>query len=330
MTPARFIETRISSWKRLEFLVGKAGKKGVRALAEGELHELTRLYPAIAVDVARARLHKTDATTQQKINDLAISSHSLLYRRKRSRSFRAISQFFKTDYPRLFRRHWIYLVLAAAVFFAGFSGAYISTRINPANAYLFIPASVDLTDGGQSVTAKDISERFRNMEKPPMAAGIITNNISVAFHAFALGITAGIGTLWILFENSLRLGGFAGHFVNHGLLFALLSFLIPHGLLEISAIIVSAAAGLRLGFSFAIPGNLKRTASLRQGARDAVLLVLGMVPMFIVAGMIEGFVTPAYVGGSAKIVVGVVVWSLAVCYLFLTARGEKPKTGDAS
>jgi uncharacterized membrane protein SpoIIM required for sporulation len=118
------------------------------------------------------------------------------------------------------------------------------------------------------------------------------------------------------------LGGFAGHFANHDLLFDLWCFLAPHGVLEIFAILVSGAAGLRLGLSLAIPGELKRSASLRHGAKEAVLLVLGTVPMFVVAGFIEGFITPSYLPGPFKIALGLAVGGMTVSYLLLVGHGK--------
>lgn len=321
MTPARFLETRANAWNRLETIISKASKKGVRALTDKELRELTRLYPAVAIDVARARMYNIDPTTQKRINQLAISAHGLLYRRKNTRYFQTIWMFFRSDYPRLFRRLWPYMALATTVFIIGFLGAYVSTRLQPSNAYLFVPGELDLTDDDSGVTSKDISERFRRIAKPPMAAGIMANNISVAFNAFALGITAGIGTCYVVIFNSMMLGGFAAHFSNHGLIFDFCSFIVPHGGLEIFAILVSAAAGLRLGLSLAIPGHLKRSASLRTGAIEAVLLVLGTIPMFIVAGFIEGFITPSYSHGVVKIMLGVIITLLTVAYLILAGQG---------
>ena len=321
MTPARFLENRASAWSRLEAIVSKASKKGVSALTDKELHELTRLYPAAAVDVARARMYNIDPTTQKRINQLAISAHGLLYRRKNVRPLRAIWRFFRDGYPRLFRRLWPYMTLATILFVTGVLGAYVSTRLKPSNAYLFVPVQLDLTDEDSGVSSKDISERFRRTPKPPMAAGIMANNISVAFNAFALGITAGVGTCYVIIINSMMLGGFAGHFSNHGLTYEFWSFIAPHGILEIFAILVSAAAGLRLGLSLAIPGQLKRSASLRVGAHEAVLLVLGTIPMFIVAGIIEGFITPSYIPGIVKIVLGVAVAFTTISYLVLVGRG---------
>jgi len=319
MTPARFLDSRSAIWARLEALAAKAGGRGVRRLTDEELHELTRLYPAVAVDVARARMYKVDAATQRRVNQIAIAAHGLLYRRNSGRSLPAIWRFFRQEYPRLFRRQWAFMALSAAIFAVGMLGTYVATRIMPSNAYLFVPQGLDVS-GAREVTSEDISERFRQMPNSPLAARIMTNNISVAFFAFALGITAGLGTCYLLLVNAMMLGGFAAHFANHGLSYPLWSFLAPHGVLEIFAILVAAAAGLRLGLSLAAPGSMTRGASLRTGARDAVLLVLGTIPMFLIAGFIEGFITPSYIPGAAKIVLGVTVAGVVIAYLLLTGR----------
>lgn len=322
MTPARFLETRTAAWNRLEAIINKASKRGIKTLGDKELHELTRLYPAVAIDVARARMYNIDPPTQKHLNQLAISAHGLLYRRKNTRFFLAIWTFFCNDYPRLFRRLWPYTALALAIFTISFLGAYVSTRLKPSNAFLFVPGQLDISDEEPGVSSKDISERFRRIDKAPMAAGIMTNNISVAFNAFALGITAGVGTCYVVIFNSMMLGGFAAHFANHGLAYDFWSFIVPHGVLEIFAILVSAGAGLKLGLSLAIPGQLTRSASLRAGARDAVLLVLGTIPMFILAGIVEGFVTPSYLPGAVKIVYGVTLEILTLAYLTMIGRNK--------
>lgn len=320
MTPARFLETRAGAWDRLESIISRASRRGISALDDKELHELTRLYPAVAVDVAKARMYNIDPITQKRINQLAISAHGLLYRRKNIRYFHAVWTFFRDDYPRLFRRLWPYFALAATIFAVSLLGAYVSTRLKPSNAYLFVPGQLDIADEEPGISSKDISERFRRIAKPPMAAGIMANNVSVAFSAFALGITAGIGTCYVVIFNSMMLGGFAAHFSNHGLSYDFWSFIAPHGVLEILAILLSAAAGLRLGLSVAVPGELTRSASLRVGARDAVLLVLGTIPMFILAGVVEGFVTPSYLPGVAKIVLGMALGFVTIAYLISAGR----------
>ncbi len=323
MTPARFLETRGPVWQRLGALVSKCRRRGSRALTEDELHEVTRLYAAVAVDVARARMYGLDPRTQERINQLAIAAHGLLYRRPHVRPLRAIWRFFRHDYPRLFRRLGVHVALAVAIFVVGTIGAYASVRARPNTAYLFVPQGLDVHDPSQ-VTGEDVSERYRLMPKPPFASAITANNISVAFNAFALGITAGLGTCYVVLLNSMMLGAFLGHFANHNLGYECCSFLVPHGALEIFAILVSGGAGLRLGLSLALPGRLTRMASLRAGAREAVLLVLGLIPLFIVAGAIEGFVTPTYLPGAVKIALGLGVLGAALAYLLFVGRGPSP------
>jgi uncharacterized membrane protein SpoIIM required for sporulation len=320
MTPARFLQTRQDTWERLEAIVSKAAGGGAKRLTEGELHDLARLYPVVAVDVARARMYKVDPLVRQQINQLAISAHGLLYQRKSTRLLPAMGYFFRSGYPRLFRRHWPHMALATTIFVVGLLGAYVATSLAPSTAYVFVPHGLDMPESGPEVTSEDISERFRQMPKPPMAAGIITNNISVALHAFALGIMAGIGTCYVLLANAMMLGGFAAHFANHSLSYPFWSFIAPHGVLEIFAILVAAAAGLRLGLSLAIPGGQTRSASLRLGARDAVMLVLGTIPMFIIAGLIEGFVTPSYLPGAMKIILGLAAGGAVVAYLVIVGQ----------
>jgi len=325
MTPARFLETRRPAWDRLEALVAK-GRHGVRRLSEAELYEVTRLYPAVAVDVARARMYGLDERTQRRINHLAIAAHGMLYRRKHVEPLKAIARFLAWDYPRLFRRLWPYLALATALFAVGTVGAYVTVRLRPAAAHVLVPGGLDMPGGSGGVSSEDVSERFRRIPQPPMATGIMANNISVAFAAFALGITVGIGTCYVLFVNAMMLGAFFAHFDNHHLGYVCWSFIAGHGILEIFAILVSAAAGLRLGLSLAVPGAVTRGAALRQGAREAVLLVLGTIPMFVVAGIIEGFVTPSEMPGAAKIVLGVMVWLTAMVWLLVAGR---PRAGEA-
>jgi len=337
MNPARFLETRQPRWDRLALLVRIAGRRGAAALSDDQLHELTRLYPAVAVDVAQARRYGLDPQTQRRINHLAIAAHGMLYRSRRTRPLRAVWRFFSWDYPRLFRRLWPYVVLAVSLFAVGTLGAYVTVRLRPSTAYLFVPTGLDMPGGGAEVTEDDVSERFRQMPKPPMASAITVNNISVAFNAFALGITAGLGTAYVILVNAMMLGGFFAHFDNHGLGYACWSFIAPHGVLEILAILIAAAAGLRLGLSLAVPGSRTRLASLQVGARDAVLLVLGTLPMFVVAGAIESFITPTYLPGGVKIILGVTVGAAAIAYLLLVGRSrlderlpaDRPEAGTA-
>lgn len=332
MTPAKFMETHAPIWDRLAELVRKAGRWGAQRLTQEELRELSRLYPIAAVDVARSRMYQLDATIQDRLGRMAIAAHGLLYRRPSPRPLKAIGQFLAQDYPRLFRRLRGYVLLSIAIFMTVTLGTYAAVRMQPSLAHVILPTGLEADTPG-SVTSEDVSERYRRIPGPVMNSFITTNNISVAFFAFSLGVLAGIGTCYVLLFNGMMLGTFFAHFANHDLSYVSYSFLIPHGALEIFAIMVAGAAGLRLGLSLALPGRWTRKASLRQGAKEGVLLVLGTIPMFIVAGAIESFVTPAYWSGGVKIVIGVLALGVTLAYLLLVGRsgaGKAIATGVVS
>jgi uncharacterized membrane protein SpoIIM required for sporulation len=321
MTAARFLETRRPAWDRLEHLLRRAGRRGARALEDRQVRELARLYPGVAVDVARARMYGLDPLTVRRVNQLAVAAHGLLYRRPRGRPLRAVGRFFAAEYPRLLRRLWPFVALAATLFLAGALGAYVTARLRPATAYLFVEHGLDFSGDEDQVTPEDVSERYRQAPGSPMSAFIVANNIRVALVSFALGVTAGLGTCYVLFVNAMMLGAFIAHFENHNLGYVCWSFLAPHGVLEVLALIISGGAGLRLGLALAVPGRLSRGASLRVGAREAALLFLGTMPMFGAAALVEGFVTPSPLPGFIKVAFGVLLGATALAYLLVAGRG---------
>ena len=155
MTPARFLETRSQTWDTLEQLVDRAQRGGITALNGVQLHQLTRYYPAVVVDVARARMYDLDPNTQKRINQLAINAHGLLYRRKVRRPFLELWHFFRMYYPQLFRRLWPYVVLSFVLFGIGSVGTYVSTLLKPSHAYLFVSGDMDMADMEPGVSARD-------------------------------------------------------------------------------------------------------------------------------------------------------------------------------
>jgi uncharacterized membrane protein SpoIIM required for sporulation len=160
-------------------------------------------------------------------------------------------------------------------------------------------------------------------------SGIITvNNIKVALTAFALGMTLGIGTVYVLIMNSAMVGGFAGAFAASGIEDVLWITLLPHGALELSAIVVSGAAGLMMGWSMWCPGQRTRRRALRESAVRAVQLVLGLIPAFVVAGCIEGFITPIdAIPPKLKVTIGVLAAAVFWLHLLL---GGRPRAAAAA
>ena len=137
------------------------------------------------------------------------------------------------------------------------------------------------------------TENFRNPEIPQSAgfAGFLfTHNVQVAFLAFALGMTAGIGTMWLMVQNGLMLGTLAGLFTAAGKSSVFWLAILPHGMLELTAIFIAAGAGLRMGWPMIAPGDRPRGVAVREAASDAVIVALGVVPAFAIAATIESFI----------------------------------------
>ena len=125
-----------------------------------------------------------------------------------------------------------------------------------------------------------------------MSAMIMTNNIQVAILAFAGGITFGLLTVYILIYNGLIIGALAAIFWNYGNSYVFWAFILPHGVIELIAIFIAGGAGLLMGYKLFVPGPFSRASHLKTQAKRSVMLMLGTVPIFIIAGIIEGFITP--------------------------------------
>ncbi len=161
-------------------------------------------------------------------------------------------------------------------------------------------------------------------ERPYTAMFIMRNNIQVAFLAFASGLTAGLLTLWVLFFNGLMIGTLSGLTAYYGIGFELWTFVIGHGVIELTIIFISGGSGLMLGWAILHPGLLRRRDALAQAARKAVYLLLGAVPWLVVAGTIEGFISPnEKIATPVKWMVGIGSGIILYGYLLLAGREKK-------
>jgi uncharacterized membrane protein SpoIIM required for sporulation len=162
--------------------------------------------------------------------------------------------------------------------------------------------------------------------KPLASSAIMTNNISVSLAAFAGGIVAGLGTVYMMLFNGLLLGVIAVACQRSRLSVSLWSFVVPHGVLELPAIFIAGGAGLMLGTALLAPGSLPRREALTEAAAVAVRLVLGVIPLLIVAGTIEGFVSPSDAPPATKFVIGAAGFVILAGYVTLLRR---PATEDS-
>jgi uncharacterized membrane protein SpoIIM required for sporulation len=310
-----WIDTRKHNWNRLDALVHQVESSGVKSLPPNDLRDLGLLYRQAAADLSAVRADRSSRPLEQYLNKLVARAHNYVYSGRRI-SWSTLWQFFAHGYPRLLRRMSGYLLAATLISVAaGLLGALI-VMVRPDFGVMFLGADkVANLDHHKMWTDSILSV------KPEAASGIMTNNITVCFLTFAGGITAGLFTLYSLFNNGLMLGAIAVTCRQHHMALSLWSFVAAHGALEIPSIMISGAAGLRLATGILFPGMLRRRAALALAGLEAVQLVSATIPLLIVAGTLEAFLSPTHAPIALKFAVGAVLFIGLV--LWLTEGGRK-------
>jgi uncharacterized membrane protein SpoIIM required for sporulation len=322
MRTDEFYQSRKRDWEALSHLLDQS-QKDMRGLSESQVQDLARLYRAATSDLALAKRDFPRNEITAYLNQLVARAHAVVYRSEPF-ALKRLWQFAATGFPRLFRETWIFTFLAALLFIVPALVSGISTHIKPETATLLLPPEAHRLIG--IVEDKELWIDIPVEERPYTSAFIMQNNIQVSFLAFASGLTAGLLTLWVLFLNGLMIGTLTGLTAFHGIGFELWTFVIGHGVIELSVIFMAGGSGLMLGWAILQPGLLRRRDALAQAARKAVYLLLGAVPWLVVAGIIEGFISPnENIAIPVKWMVGIVSGILLYSYLSLAGRERKKK-----
>jgi uncharacterized membrane protein SpoIIM required for sporulation len=313
---SHFIASRQPRWAELEDLLQRSEGNGLRRFEAEDIERLGSGYRQVVSDLAIARRDFPDDQLTQWLNGLASRAHLRLYRAP-APAWRQVGRFFWTDFARRFRSAGGYLLLAALLLFGPALLAYLAAWLDPTLRDALVPVGMRRTmEGGHTWT--DIEPNLR----PGMATLIFTNNIRVTFFAFAGGVLFGIGTVYVLVSNGVMLGSALGAAQFYGVAPLLVSFISPHGFLELTCIVVAGAAGLMLGDALLRPGLLLRREALARAARRAIELLLGAAPVLIIAGLIEGFISPTDLPLGVKLAIGLL--SGCVLYGLLLTVGRTP------
>lgn len=317
----RFINERKSVWQRLEELLERLDQLTLRKLHREEVRELGRIYRRTASDLAIARAESRDPRLINYLNSLVIRAHGRIYRAD-AQGGQRIRDFFGRDFPCTFRRTWRYTVTAFVVFILFTGIGFFGTRADPDFSEF---AGVDPFFRAQYIeTRKHWWERLNDANQIG-SSQIFTNNIKVTFYAFALGAIFGLGTLYVLAFNGAMFGAIVALTYRAG--FGndlLLGFVISHGVIELTCIFIAGGAGLLVGTALLMPGDLSRADALKSRGLEAVRLIIGCVPLLVIAGIIEGFISPQPIPAAIKIGIGVITGITLFSYLLLAGRdGEQ-------
>jgi len=322
MRTNEFYQSRKNDWEALSQLLDQC-QRDMRGLSEAQVRDVARLYRAITSDLALAQRDFPRSEITAYLNQLVARAHAIVYRGE-PLALKRLWHFATMDFPRLFRETWIYTFIAALMFLLPALGAGISVYTNPDTATLLLPPEAHRLIG--IVEDKHLWIDIPVEERPYASSFIMRNNIRVSFLAFASGLTAGLMTLWVLFFNGLMIGALTGLTSYHGIGFELWTFVIGHGVIELSVIFMAGGSGLMLGWSILRPGLMRRRDALAQSARKAVYLLLGAVPWLVIAGTIEGFISPNNdIAPPIHWAVGIVSGVILYGYLLLAGRERKKR-----
>jgi uncharacterized membrane protein SpoIIM required for sporulation len=308
-----FIKLREKDWERLQHLMD--GHRGRGGMSADEVRELGVLYRAATSDLALARRDYPNQRVTAFLNQLLTKAHSFIYQQEVS-DWRQIPRYFTQTLPQTFRQTWVFTLAAFLLFAIPAVVGYRLAYINPDVADTF-----GLAEQRDTLANHDIWTKIPIQARPYASAVIMSNNIRVAVMAFGGGISLGLFTIYVLAMNGLILGGVMGLAAHYGMGTTLLEFVVGHGVIELSVIFIAGGAGLQLGWALLNPGPYSRRDALALAARRAFLLVLAAAPLLIIAGIIEGFLSPSDAPLAVHVLVGVV--SGILLYLYLGRAGRK-------
>ncbi len=320
MNPDEFYQSRRQEWELLSTLV-ESGGKDIHRLSPENIEKLASLYRAASSDLALAKRDFPRHQVAQYLNQLVGRAHAMLYQGE-PLAWNRIRDFALAGFPRLFRETLAFTTAAFLMFIIPAVLAGVNVASSPKTAQWYLPAEVQ-----SLIPIVENKELWIDMpieQRPFISAFIMQNNIRVSILAFGSGLTGGLLTLWILIENGLILGGLLGLTTYYGIGFDLATFVIGHGVIELSVIFMSGGSGLMLGWAILHPGLMRRRDALALAARNSIKLLGGAVPWLIVAGTIEAFISPSEtIPWPVKWAVGIGSGIIFYSYLFLAGREKK-------
>ena len=311
-----FLHQRRSEWKRLEDLLGQIEGSGLSSLDEDQAVEFGRLYRRTASDLNQVQTFISGEAIQRYLNDLVARAYLAIYGKAKVDILRLLYYLF-WDYPAVFRRYLRHLLLAAGLFATGILLGYLISWYDQeaARAYLLPPQTIRPIESNEDAALPYDADQLM-----AFSSYLFSHNVSVSLFAFALGITGGLGTAWMMFYNGVIMGVLAAVFVESHQWLAFATGVLPHGVLEIPACFIGGAAGFVLAQGLVRAQPWPRREELTRQGKQAVLLLFGCVPLLAVAACLEAGVARApdwFLAKGLKLACAGVFGLLFLAYILL-------------
>ena len=315
----RYVAEHRATWDRLGALNAKGRR--VASLDASELDELVSLYQRVSAHLSYVRTYLPDPALVGHLTSLVATANGIVYAR-RGRGWRSLGTFFARTFPAaVWRLRWFVAVAAVLTF-----GPALALGVWVANSDAAFRATAPEAVR-EAYLEDDFEDYYSSEPAAQFATEVYTNNVRVAFLAFAAGILGCVVTAWILAQNGALVGTVAGMFHAIGEPAKFWGLILPHGLLELSCVVVAGAAGLRLGWTLLVPGDRRRSVALADEGRRSGAVVLGLVLALGVAGLIEGFVTGRIASTPLRVGIGVAAFGAFWTYVVVLGRRSEVDEG---
>lgn len=308
-----YIARNEAGWRRLDELTKRARRR-VANLQPHELDELVQRYQQVSAQLSYVRTAFHDPPLLARLTRLVAAASGVIYG-KRARSWNGVARFFTRSFPAAVWYQRRAIAVAAVLFVVPAA----LTCIWLLNDQVALDASASAAER-QHYVDEQFEQYYSEQPSVQFFTQVTTNNIRVAFMAFALGGLLCVPGALIVLVNAVLLGQAAAWMISEGDALRFWGLILPHGALEITSIVIAAGAGLAIGWAVIAPGDRSRGVAFMEEGRRAVVIVLGLVATFMVAGLIEGFVTGSGLPPAARVVIGIVVWATFMAYIWVFGR----------
>ncbi|MBE9059608.1 stage II sporulation protein M [cf. Phormidesmis sp. LEGE 11477] len=322
MNVQRWIARRETSWRQLEQLLKLSEKRGLKSLESDQVRQMASLYRSVSADLARAQSYQISPAVIRDLRSLTSRGYSQIYQGSRRQEWKEIVDFYRYGFPEVVQQCWAYIAVATLLFMAGGAvGWWYAWQDDSFMTLVLSSGFVEEVRDSRELWTVSIMGN-----EPVVSSGLMINNITVAFFAIIGGVAMylqqipiitppGGFTIYILVSNGVMIGCVAALVAQVNLAYDLWAFVFPHGALELPAIFLAGGAGLLLARGILLPGRYRRIDALKVYGLQAAKLVYGIVPMLVIAGIIEGFFSPqTWILNELKYVVGTAIFVALVQY----------------